>query len=712
MNKRKKSIIITFSILFFVTIMFTSILANAEDTDEKLCTTEARIYFFMLGSSYKRGQGSDTSTTTFSDELPEGAEIQRVTANPGNMTESDFEIYRSMVKGEIGSCSGTGANGAPICEYENYRTNSGNDTSYSGKYEGNYWNEHIVQPDNVNINCNPAEDGMVSCTITRTWDDNDTSQYIGEGHYSVPAKANIVIEYIAEDCGDDSEEEDNACDSSERGINLSQGNCGTTSYEGVKTVNFSLNREINEGDSDYYNHKSTNPVYSDKGNGTEESCPTTIKQTLTGSANIEQIGQATITSTPYSIYAGGGFTFDVNYIGRAKYDLCEQINYTTSEQYADYYCPPSENVGSSQITYTPVGTNGRQCQKTITTTNEQYITEEEYEANIEYYDSYCSSISYYGSYIKCTTITTSNGGTQPAEFRCATAQTASGTCTYSNGSLSCNGCDGQGELNTIAEEMAQYLEEPSSEDYTLTARDSNDANNSNTTVSWYDWNITSSIPSLWLPDTYATYNVDLSQKRACIDRYTANIRYTDTTCDEETEIDGETLYYVPLKYFGSEFKIGVSLSEISIVNFMDWSLNANCGPSCYQKIYKENGGYKFIYRPIDMTNPFPNRSEGSNWITFMNDYNANANNAKNKLTRNQLEYHSYLTPEMISSINSYNNYKYPDLRSVTYQGKSSALSRFGIQNLEQNNYNKLGECSETTTGDKKCWSTDQGISGW
>ena len=92
----------------------------------------------------------------------------------------------------------------------------------------------------------------------------------------------------------------------------------------------------------------------------------------------------------------------------------------------------------------------------------------------------------------------------------------------------------------------------------------------------------------------------------------------------------------------------------------DWSDTfKKCDIELYPLLYKdgkpsgnESNKYNFIYRPIDIYNPFPNRNAGINWFEW---YNIEKNKDRLESTySNAEEYTAILNNEIISEIKAYN----------------------------------------------------------
>ena len=92
-----------------------------------------------------------------------------------------------------------------------------------------------------------------------------------------------------------------------------------------------------------------------------------------------------------------------------------------------------------------------------------------------------------------------------------------------------------------------------------------------------------------------------------------------------------------------------------------WNITTSCLLKVTNRIYeptsggKENGKvkYKFIYRPINLSNPFPNRFPGVNWYTWYIT-ERNKDNKTLEDSYNNLDYYTELNNDSISKIKKYN----------------------------------------------------------
>jgi len=143
-----------------------------------------------------------------------------------------------------------------------------------------------------------------------------------------------------------------------------------------------------------------------------------------------------------------------------------------------------------------------------------------------------------------------------------------------------------------------------------------------------------------------------------VDFYTGKVTY-GTSIGINYKVNNK--YYTPLSYEG-EYNIKATLKNLSTLKddeewTGDWSLtfdgtkDESCQIDVYGMLYSKP---KFIYRPIDLTNPFPSRNAGINWFDWYKDLD-NRDELKNSYS--DLEYSFNLNNEKLSSIKNYNNQK-------------------------------------------------------
>lgn len=150
-------------------------------------------------------------------------------------------------------------------------------------------------------------------------------------------------------------------------------------------------------------------------------------------------------------------------------------------------------------------------------------------------------------------------------------------------------------------------------------------------------------------------------------------------------------FYTPIKYSG-DLNLYATFSGLSAINtsgtvLSGWDggsnitikyngASSNCTVTTYPRFYNnDNKTYKFIYRPIDINNPFPNRNAGVNWYDW---YNIPANKTRLKESYSNLEYTMEIDKEASSGIKNYNNnHKYFDWDGITEDGRSEFVRTYG-----------------------------------
>ena len=122
----------------------------------------------------------------------------------------------------------------------------------------------------------------------------------------------------------------------------------------------------------------------------------------------------------------------------------------------------------------------------------------------------------------------------------------------------------------------------------------------------------------------------------------------------------------------------------------NWKLSFNnCNIKVYRRLYNdpepESGGndpqgtppgkvlsYKYIYRPIDVTNPFPRHYAGLNWRKWYYESSSNRERIANSYDSSKLEYKIELTAKNISEIQNYNRlHNYGDWYKIDEVTKES-----------------------------------------
>lgn len=149
-------------------------------------------------------------------------------------------------------------------------------------------------------------------------------------------------------------------------------------------------------------------------------------------------------------------------------------------------------------------------------------------------------------------------------------------------------------------------------------------------------------------------------------------------------------FYTPIKYNGKLYMSAKfeNLTAINGINLDSWMKNitvtydgkrnraSNCEINTYPRFYEEdNKTYKFIYRPIDINNPFPNRNAGVNWYSW---YEEPANRNRLESSYDEVEYQMKLDNQKVIDIKRYNNlHSYLDWYGISDSGKSDFVRGYG-----------------------------------
>lgn len=107
----------------------------------------------------------------------------------------------------------------------------------------------------------------------------------------------------------------------------------------------------------------------------------------------------------------------------------------------------------------------------------------------------------------------------------------------------------------------------------------------------------------------------------------------------------------------------------------------NCSINLYPLLgipKSSNYKYLFIYRPIDLNNPFPNRNAGMNWYDW---YNNSQNKERLEASYSRLQYQITLDSKLVSEIKKYNknelnNGGYLDWKTIDELGNSSFVDEY------------------------------------
>lgn len=155
-------------------------------------------------------------------------------------------------------------------------------------------------------------------------------------------------------------------------------------------------------------------------------------------------------------------------------------------------------------------------------------------------------------------------------------------------------------------------------------------------------------------------------------------------------------YYTPITYTG-ELSLEAEIKNIGVLKEVDgwtnnWTLkydgenDDSCKVNVTSRLYKpdQSNKYAFIYRPIDINNPFPNRNAGVNWYDW---YSIPANKERLKSSYSKEEYQVILDNQSVSKIKEYNNDKnnnYLDWTGINKKTeKSEFIDKYNIVHIQE-----------------------------
>lgn len=153
-------------------------------------------------------------------------------------------------------------------------------------------------------------------------------------------------------------------------------------------------------------------------------------------------------------------------------------------------------------------------------------------------------------------------------------------------------------------------------------------------------------------------------------------------------------YYTPITYTGDLY-LEATIKNVSVLKDVDkwtdnWTLtyggenDDNCKVNVTSRLYKPNqkNEYAFIYRPIDLNNPFPNRNAGVNWYDW---YSIPANKERLKSSYSKEEYQVILDNQSVSKIKEYNkNNNYLDWTGINKKTeKSEFIDKYNIVRIQE-----------------------------
>lgn len=721
--------LVAFIVLGIVFFKLSDVYAAEDDDELKRCEPETRTYLFSEASRSTVGKTTEYSTAFYND-LPEDSRILSISVtNTRAMSLSDFQVFMSIVNGNADECFNVGGN-KDVCRLGSFYTNYGvvGGSEYTGGAGGamsveERYDTEIVKATSQQISFSDGGNvdgiGTLNATVTRTW--SDPTEHIktllsnnSSFNYLIPLAADVTIEYESADCIEEDEDDplnnDECPPDSTSGNDLANKNlsCTGANYKQTKNErNLSTDRTISTSDSDHRTYYKD----LDKGkndNGTDY-CTRELQEKITWDASLTQEGYLNFTLNPNSQYSGGGFDFSVDYNANAYYKLCD-ATYELYEKQVVYTCPTKSapdgsttNYGNGTITSSSSvsvsgGGDNPQCTYTTTTTEILSVSESYYDINPDYYDRKCrSDISCYGGRCTCTVSNSSSSETEDAKpSGCNDVKTGTYSCFGSNQSSGIDCSDNSNEVKKIAEVMSGFLQEPQITNSNPESYDSNKENEFEFKNMGGEWTSNSVTTSSWMPKQVVRYSASYRIKHACINIFDAKVTYKDS-CDDNTEIDGGNLYYIPLKQPNGNFPVRLyadgnanSPVKISMLTNMDWGFTYDCDVDCRQELFDlEKGGYLYFFRPIALDNPFPNRTPGVNWQDWIFFQVNQERLIDTYSTTNNIEYIVYLENNDVNAIKQYNS-------NTTYIDYEDTLDKNGNSSFITGQFGYLFESNVNT----------------
>lgn len=200
--------------------------------------------------------------------------------------------------------------------------------------------------------------------------------------------------------------------------------------------------------------------------------------------------------------------------------------------------------------------------------------------------------------------------------------------------------------------------------------------------------------SRWAPNTKLNSTCKFTLYNAYIEKNSSKVFYNISGGNKYLEQGA--MYFIPLKYPTDLFPVNVSLSKLSSITNMKWSATYECDVNCQQKLYDlEEGGYLYYFRPISLSQPFPNRSPGKNWFDWIESGGNLERLADTYTSNNNIEYYVTLTNTDIANIKKYNsdmNYEGKGYLnySIDVNGTSEFIKKYNYFTLGNPNHSALG----------------------
>ncbi len=678
-KKKNKTVIIISTFIFAFIISLSIKVKDAKAL--KSCTITQELYVNLALELDANGNVAYVKApdfTTSYDNIPEGAVNVHIPTTPTygrSFTEQDCRNYINTLEERVsqghsideGFCW-TGNDGVEHC------VNSGAGNGFvdpivatnHGENCSGYLNSMVDTETYVRATGETDERGNPKIEVVRTDEFNITQEMLNSAilnpennlyYLSVASVIELTYTYDAENCKDPDGggNNGNSCvDNTDASATLS----GCENGGAAQTVRMDLV-------TDWYN---SSPEFEEEIRDTAI-CGGDVSEMAEAQGNANQNGHFT-TGNFTNIYSGGGIELSFNYNTTAIWNYCNgnrQQSASKGAKCTRRWLKPTCSSSDYAFNYAT-----GQCEKNI--------------------PGYCAQYAPDGvtciNYVPSQTLTepvqceyTSSGGYQ-SEGKCG------GGGSKAEEMLAIEASEHISELDTTKAESYDSDEYPAKKVDIVNGKHAGYFNENNASA------------GSWPRGTQIAGSINYVRNESCINLYQPfNITYGNA-CNPENQISGRRKYFVPIKWPEEDpFKFWITNANVSIIKNMNWQLDIDCGVNCEQRIYEDpkhnDFSYKFIYRPINLSDPFPNRNAGKNWTYFMNSEEAKTT----ELKRDRLEYHAFFTKADISNLKASitSNRNYSDLRTIQPNGYSNELGNMisNGYNIEKVNaeYDALGKCT-------------------
>lgn len=216
------------------------------------------------------------------------------------------------------------------------------------------------------------------------------------------------------------------------------------------------------------------------------------------------------------------------------------------------------------------------------------------------------------------------------------------------------------------------------------------------------WKCDNADPSTWEEGVPLISTCKYELPNAWINKETSEIKYTLDSGPNNNYIIKEHQYATALKQPTGTVYIEMSFPELSVIpTITRWTADYKCGINCQQKLYDlDNGGYLYYFRPISLNTPFPNRDPGRNWFEWIEEGGDLERLAETYTSNDNIEYYVTLSNNDIANIKQYNynaNYNggkgYLDLDigdNFDINGNSKFIRDYNYFTLGNVNHSGLG----------------------